>query len=320
MLILASSPLFWKPLRGQSPRERVDKATQPPRAQSTDKTTSPQAGTQDSPFFVDGIGRAKSTKESADAKKDKDHASLIERWTLGFAGAVAGCTLALAVIGYCGVRAANRTLIAIRKQGIQMARQTKAIEGSVRLSASQLEMAERPWLSVRLSAHGDITYDQLGINIPVQLEIKNIGKTPASQVDVEAITYCLGGNRDARKVRNQLINDMRHGNTNVMSRTIFPDEPETIPMPLLAQDHTRRFETMREIAGSPGDVVCMVAIVCVIYRPTFKTEIPYYTAVIYDIGRLEAEGKLSNVLKPGEAVSSGNWYVKRQGNRGTVAG
>lgn len=106
-------------------------------------------------------------------------------------------------------RTASNTLAVISRQADQMERQAGIMERQERdtnqsnadtlaaigrqatLMERQLEMAERPWLTVKIFAKSDITYDEPGINIPVEIEIKNIGKTPASQVDIEALRTAL---------------------------------------------------------------------------------------------------------------------------------
>jgi hypothetical protein len=180
-------------------------------------------------------------------------------------------------------------------------------------------MAERPWVSVEIFPNGDIRYDHLGIIIPVRIDFTNIGKTPAVDIDIEPIFYCLGGDRNPQAIRDTLIHNMR-ANRNLTSYTAFPGRKETIPGLLQTHDKKRTFETMREIAGSPGDVICAVAIVCVTYRPTFKTDAPYFTAVIYDIGRNGPGGKEERVLVPHETVRQGDVWIRALASHGTVTG
>jgi hypothetical protein len=198
----------------------------------------------------------------------------------------------------------------------------EAARKSVELAASQLEMAERPWISVKVFKSGDITYDHLGINISIQIAVSNIGKTPATKVDIEQIIYFLGGNRRATEIRDTLIRNMRP-NRIMTSFTVFPGESENITVPLLCHDKTRKFETMRDIAGSRGEVICAVAIVCVTYRPVFEvleTKLPYYTGVIYNIHAAGAGGKIVPVLKPNETVRYGDVSMSPIASDGTVAG
>jgi len=119
LALLAITPFLWQPAWGQSPTVRVNKATHKPKQQAkitTDNAAIDQRGTQNAPLLVDGIGRSKSTKEAAEEKADKDHAALINGWTLFFTGVVAGLTGMLVWVGHRAVCAALRTLRAIEKQ------------------------------------------------------------------------------------------------------------------------------------------------------------------------------------------------------------
>lgn len=209
-------------------------------------------------------------------------------------------------------RTAADTLEAIRTQAAHMERQAALME-------RQLEMAERPWLSVEIFPDGDIRYDHLGIIIPVRIEFTNSGKTPAVDIDIEPIFYCLGGDRNPQKIRDTLIRNMRV-NRNLTSYTAFPGGKETIPGLLQTHDRKRSFETMRDISGAPGDVICAVAIVCVTYRPTFKTDAAYFTGVICDIGRNGPGGRPERTLVPHETVRQGDVWIKALPSHGTVTG
>jgi hypothetical protein len=75
-------------------------------------------------LIVETHERAQSNKEAAETQKDKDHAALVEGWTLFFAGAAAVFTGLLVWVGWRGVNAALDTLSAMRRQADLMERQT----------------------------------------------------------------------------------------------------------------------------------------------------------------------------------------------------
>ncbi len=215
-------------------------------------------------------------------------------------------------------REMTRATAAMDRQTATATDTLAAIQRQADLMERQLEMAERPWIHVDVGPGGGITYDQLGLNIPVKITLTNLGKTPAQKLDIEPIMYFLGGDRDARKSRDQLIHNMQN-TRNMSSITVFPGYPETITMPLLCHDHTRRYETMRSIAGSTGDVICAVAIICLTYRGAFDIPLPYFTGIICNIGEGGEDGH-PNILKPGKPVWGPSVLITRQSNHGTVAG
>jgi hypothetical protein len=119
LALLAVSPLFWLPLRGQPPSVGIDSSHKPKQQSklTTSETQPDQRGTQNSPVVVDILSRPKGQREAAEAQRDKDHATFVEGWTLFFAGAVALFTGFLAWVGWRGVNAAVGTLKAIQAQG-----------------------------------------------------------------------------------------------------------------------------------------------------------------------------------------------------------
>ena len=124
---LACAPLFWQPLRGQSPRVRVNSGHDKKQAP---ELTAPQAkpdqrGTKDVPFVIDTEGHQDGPAEAAKKRREKDDRDFRERWTFYSTVAVAGFTAVLMIVGIGGVCAAIRTLRAVEKQGIFMESQTR---------------------------------------------------------------------------------------------------------------------------------------------------------------------------------------------------
>jgi hypothetical protein len=138
LTLLACSPLCWQPLRGQSPGVGVKSGSD--RKQATEltapKAQTDQRGTKDSPLTVDVLSRPKSQQEAAEEKRKLDDRESRDRWTFNLAIAVAGFTGLLVIVGWRGVRVANRTLRAIEAQ-----------TGATRDSVALLANAERAWVN-----------------------------------------------------------------------------------------------------------------------------------------------------------------------------
>jgi hypothetical protein len=135
-------------------------------------------------------------------------------------------TIALAIIGFCGIRTANRSLKAVRYQGRTMQFQLRAMERQIdvmkdqtaaarvtadaakasaeaaQLNAQAFISSERPWIIVELEtlAHKDKMGDfrgedgeiidkggaMAGKHVEFRLHVKNVGRTPAHVIHWEA--------------------------------------------------------------------------------------------------------------------------------------
>jgi hypothetical protein len=277
-------PFIWNPLRGQSPSVRIETSKEKPRNTYTGGQSSEPRGTEGNPFVIDVSGHHETPIERQERKKQADKAAAeedyhrgIDRWMLRWTATAAIATGILVLVGIGGTIAAICTIREIRKQ-------TQATRDSV----DAFVASERPWLSIEVSPASEIRFDSLGIVCDVDIQITNIGNTPACSVDVWPVIYCLGGQRTAVAKREELVDILKKGRAATTEITILPGEKEFIPKtPLLAQDNTRGFQTMQEISGSPGNVICAVAIVCVGYRRSVRTDAdparPYCTAAIYNV-------------------------------------
>jgi hypothetical protein len=112
LTLLASIPFCGQSMYGQAAGVRKD-AIQSQKPQSP----APLIGTDSTPLIVETRSKAKSNEENAKEQADRKHTARIERWTLFFTGVAAGFTGLLVWVGWRGVRAANRTLEAIERQG-----------------------------------------------------------------------------------------------------------------------------------------------------------------------------------------------------------
>jgi hypothetical protein len=125
IILWAWAPFCWQPLWGQAPGVGVQPGSQQKQqtALGAGKAADGQRGTQDSPLIVETHERAKTDQEAAEEKKAAKRKDYIDIWTLRLAFAVAAFTALLvaftaflAIVGWRGVKAANRTLRAIQRQ------------------------------------------------------------------------------------------------------------------------------------------------------------------------------------------------------------
>src|ERR1017187_2982083 len=105
--------ISWWPAWGQA--ERQPRHVEKPADAKTTQSYDGQRGTKDSPIFVQ-IQSPQSKADTTKAEKDNQKKELYDLITASSAGLAALFTGLLVIVGYCGVRAAVRTLRAIEKQ------------------------------------------------------------------------------------------------------------------------------------------------------------------------------------------------------------
>jgi hypothetical protein len=112
---------MWGQAKGQP--SRVDK----PADAKTTQSQGDQRGTKDAPIVVQ-IQSPQSEADAAKAEKDNKRKETVDFITACSAGLAALFTGLLVIVGWCGVRAAIRTLRAIETQATQMKRQAALME------------------------------------------------------------------------------------------------------------------------------------------------------------------------------------------------
>jgi hypothetical protein len=118
VVFFAGTPFCWQPLWGQAPGVRVEYSHKPKHQPElpTAQAQPDKRGTQESPLVVETHDRRQTDKEATEAQANKDSAEFINRWTFRFTGIAALATVLLVIVGWFGVKAANRTLRAIERQ------------------------------------------------------------------------------------------------------------------------------------------------------------------------------------------------------------
>jgi hypothetical protein len=241
-MLLACLPSFWHPLWGQaqSVGGKSSRNKKGDASLGTDYATTRQTGTKGAPLVVDVIGRPKTEAEAPEDKRNEDSKAFIDTLTVGSAIAVAAFTGILVMIGYCGVRAANRTLVAIRKQGVLMKRQSllmasqlREMEKARKQDATHLALTERPWLSLTTEPNGHITFDDRGMNIKLVVKLSNIGKSPAKIVAVIPGVVLFREGFNIHQHRERFIELCKRGAQPGPFSIVFPGENVGNPISLI---------------------------------------------------------------------------------------
>lgn len=165
MLMAVLCMTMFKPLCGQS--ERQPRHEEKPANAKTTKPQSDQRGTKESPIFVYVEQDPQSKADATKAEKDDKRKEFNDRLVAWSAVGAAVFTGVLVIIGWRGVRAANRTL--------------KAIERQADLMSDTAQRQLRAYLCVSESLV-KFTGEADERHLEAQLYLHNGGQTPAYDV------------------------------------------------------------------------------------------------------------------------------------------
>lgn len=181
--IWAWIPFCWQPLWGQSPGVGV-KHPSHEKHQDALRTADPkdrQDAAQDAPIVVNMDGYPKSKAEAAEERAENNRKKWIDIGTVAGALLAALFTGVLVIVGWCGVRAAIRTLKAIQRQAHLMQGQLGEMRESVKAakdsaaaalcSAQAVINSERPWIAIRVESPAVNSFVFRAVNV---------GRTPAN--------------------------------------------------------------------------------------------------------------------------------------------
>jgi hypothetical protein len=149
---------------------------------------------------------------------------------------------------------------------------------SIEISQKQLEMSERPWISVSLPLITEpLTIDSSGnVSTAIQFDAKNIGRTPAKEV-IEEVPFVLTGGFVYPTL--QKLCSVNAGDTSVsgpIGQTLFPNE-SLMPTSYSVTGHAIKLSPGTYGAGSFYSVVG-----CIIYK-SFVSDQTYYSGFGYTI-------------------------------------
>lgn len=159
------------PARGQPKGHPSDQ--QRPADSKAPQSQSKQRGTEESPIFIHILQDPQGKADTAKTQSEDGNKPLYDALTAWGAIVAAGFTGLLVIVGVFGVRAANRTLEAIRQQGNLMAR--------------EFELSHRPWVAVELAVTDTLEFDSNGLKVPVRFTLKNTGNSPALRTFIDAV-------------------------------------------------------------------------------------------------------------------------------------
>lgn len=159
---------------------------------------------------------------------------------------------------------------------------SNAAKSTAEATARQLELTQRPWISIDTTIESPLTFTSDGAaQVSVKFVIRNVGSTPAKGLSVEPkLSIAAQGEQDPVIERSKVCeeNRMREAGSD---GTLFPKGELTKSVTFLADAWDIVKESNRTGSFSP------VVIVCASYRSTFDDSARYTTGVIYYLRRID---------------------------------
>jgi hypothetical protein len=187
--------------------------------------------------------------------------------------------------GSCVVLALGFLMIAVwqsRAASLAIQKAADATQSTTQAIARQLELSQRPWVSINAIIASPLTYDSEGAaEVTLKLAIRNVGSTPAKGLSVEPKMFIASlGEQDPVMVRSRVCEENRTRGAG-KDGTLFP----TAELAKLVTFHTDAKEILRESnrtgSFSPAFVICAS------YRSTFDDRSRYTTGTIYYLRRID---------------------------------
>lgn len=159
---------------------------------------------------------------------------------------------------------------------------SSAAKSTAEATARQLELLQRPWISIDTYIESPLTFTSEGAaQVSVKFVIRNVGGTPAKGLSVDPeLSIASQGQRDPVMERSKVCEENRAREAG-SDGTLFPKGELTKSVTFLADAWDIVKESNRTGSFSP------VVIVCASYRSTFDDSARYTTGVIYYLRRLD---------------------------------
>lgn len=218
------------------------------------------------------------------------------RWAMWFA-----FLAAIAYAAFAGV-----TYWQIARQYPKLEESADAAKSAADTAASQLELAERPWVDASIRLDGPLTFDADGANIPLKIVLRNTGHSPALSTFVSA--FPLVGSEGANAIRYRRQVCQAATKTTFRSQlgfALFPNANYEERLGVgISRKEIEKDKASKEFPGSHfGEAILWPSVVvCVAYRPTFNHASVYRTAYIVDLLRIDSAGRVGVGFKIGENV------------------
>lgn len=217
-------------------------------------------------------------KENPADTKKKEARETIKLW-------IEGLSLFFLIVyaGLTGIQARQ----SIRSADAAKDAATAATNAS-QTAATQLELAERPWVDASVMLDGPFDFNVNGANIHLKVMLRNTGNSPAESTNISYLGLIGKQGVDAAAYRDQVCKDAAKLTTSMpLGITLFPkvdfEQQESIGIGAEAIERGKD-STEFPTAHLPNDIFDYpTVVICVAYRPTFNRTSIYHTAYIFDL-------------------------------------
>ena len=146
---------------------------------------------------------------------------------------------------------------------------------------------ERPWVTAAIRAGSPLTYDVDGLNVALQLTLKNVGHSPAKDVFVDLRLLSLTqGNADPSALLQEMVNAAKQRPPGCFGHQLFPGS--TFDQNISTATGKDQLEQLlKEI-----DFVILHAVICISYRFVFESGV-HHTGYVLDIQRSKVPRQVS---------------------------
>jgi hypothetical protein len=166
----------------------------------------------------------------------------------------------------------------------------EAAKSAAETAASQLELTDRPWVTIDASITAPLTYDGKTVQIAFSFIPKNIGHSPAQNVSIvpKLIPAFMGD--DVREEQKRVCDGAAQINNGFPAYVLFPEEPYSQPIGLDLPIETINLHWGKLPPGMEAPGIIPIAIIgCVDYTYTTSPK-HHQTGFAFDV--LTKDGRL----------------------------
>lgn len=174
-------------------------------------------------------------------------------------------------------------------------------------AASQLELAERPWVDASITLDGPFEFNANGANIHLKLALRNSGHSPAQYIYISYLALIGPKGINAEDYREQVCNEATRMTATMswLGITLFPavtlEQREGIG---IGKEEINSGKASKDVILYPSVVACIA------YRPTFNRTSIYHTAYIVDLVKIDSANRSSFFFKIGEDVDPSHLLLR----------
>jgi hypothetical protein len=172
-----------------------------------------------------------------------------------------------------------------------------AARSTAETAAHQLEMSQRPWISVDTFVVGPLTFTPAGeAQVTLKFVVRNVGSSPAKGLSIQPEMYIASRDKQDPVMERSQVCEQNRSLAAGVDGTLFPKAEFTKAVTFNGDAREIVKESNRTGSFSPA------VIVCASYQSTFDDRSRYTTGIIYYLRRIDPSqpGIYSRIKNGGE--------------------